>query len=227
MMKKREENDAEDAFFKEVSEDIKNENMQKLWDKYGLYIIAVMAIVLTAAVSFETFKSWKVKRNQTWSDTYSYALNLQNQGRYDESKVILDKIQKSNNGIYGDIAKLQTSNILFEQGKNAEALVLLEEIVNDPKANQKMKDMSAIKLASYKLDSAPKEEIITLLAPLSENEGSWKNIAKEMLAMLEIREGNIDGAKNLYQQILDTENLPDGLKLRVQDMLSILNSNQK
>lgn len=226
-MKKREEKDADDAFFKEVSEDIKNENMQKLWDKYGLYIVAAMAIILTAAVSFETFKSWKIKRNQTWSDTYSYALNLQNQGRYDESKVILDKIQKSNNGIYGDIAKLQTSNILFEQGKNVEALAILEEIVNNPKTNQKMRDMSAIKLASYKLDSAPKEEIVALLSPLSQNDGSWKNIAKEMLAMLAIRDGNIEEAKTLYQEILDTENLPDGLKLRVQDMLSILNSNKK
>ena len=44
-----------------------------------------------------------------------------------------------------------------------------------------------------------------------------------MLAMLEIRDGNLDGAKNYYNEILSSENLPEVLRYRVQDMLSILN----
>lgn len=225
-MKKKDGMDADETFFREVSEEVKSENLKKIWDKYGLFIIAAMAIVLTAAVSFETFKAWKVKRNQAWADTYSYALNLQNQGKYDESLAILEKMQNANHGIYSDIARLQTSNIMFEQGKTAEALDILEKLVNDKNASSKMRDMSAVKLASYKLDNAPKEEVAALLEPLTTADNSWNNIAKEMLAMLAIREGDIEGARNLYTEILNTENLPEGLKTRVQDMLSILSTNQ-
>src|SRR5574344_669565 len=160
-MKKKPEVDSVDAFFNEVSEEVKSDNLKKIWDKYGLGIIAAMAIILTIAVSFETFKAWKDKRNQTWADTYSYALSLQNQGKYDESMAVLNKMIKANHGIYGDIARLQSSNILFEEGKNSEALNVLDEIVKDKNVNPKMREMATIKLVSYKLDTAPKEEIAT------------------------------------------------------------------
>lgn len=226
-MKKKEtsaESRAIDNFFREVSEDVQNDKLKKIWDTYGLHIIIAIIVILTIAVSFETLKAWKIKRNETWSDAYAYALNLQNQGKYDESMNVLGEISQKNKGIYRDLSEIQKSNILFEQGKNAEALALLEKIVNDESIDPKMRHITAVKLASHKLDTAPREEIEKLLAPLMNEESSWKNIAKEMLAMLEIREGNIEKAKEIYGEILNSPDLSDGLKLRVQDMLSALNS---
>ena len=229
-MKKKEisaESRAIDNFFREVSEDVQNDKLKKIWDTYGLHIIIAVIVVLTIAVSFETFKAWKIKRNETWSDAYAVALNLQAQGKYEESLKLLADIEQKNKGIYSNIAEIQKANILFEQGKDNEALALLEQIVNDETINPKMRHISAVKLASYKLDTAPREEIEKLLAPLMSEESSWKNIAKEMLAMLEICEGNIEKAKEIYGEILNSPDLSDGLKLRVQDMLSALNSINK
>lgn len=226
-MKKEVDTDAQDAFIKEVTEDVKNDKLREMWEKHGLYIILFVVVAISAAVSFETFKAWKDKRSQTWSDSYAYALNLQNQGKYDESLNVLDKIQKTGGSIYSDVAKIQTSNILFEQGKTEEAITLLQEIVDNKSVNKKMRDVSAVKLASYKLDTAPRAEIDELLQPLIKENGSWTNIAKEMTAMAAIRDGNIEEAKVLYNEILNTQNLPDGLKLRVQDMLSVLDTADK
>lgn len=229
-MKKKETKEdlqAAENFFKEISADVKSDNMKKLWDSYGLQIIIAVVIILTLAVSFETFKAWKVKRNESWSDTYTYALNLQNQGRYDESLKVLEQIKDKNGGIYADIAQIQTSNILFEQGKDNEAIAVLEKIISNKDINQKMRNVTAIKLASYKLDTAPRAEIEALLNPMIEENGSWTNIAREMMAILAIRDNDLETAKNLYGEILNSPNLSDGLKLRVQDMLSVLDSANK
>ncbi len=226
-MKKKETKEdlrAVENFFKEVSEEVQNDRIKKIWDTYGLHIIIAIIVILTIAVSFETFKAWRVKHNESWSDAYAYALNLQNQGKFDESLNVLGEIEQQNNGIYKDLAQIQKANILFEQGKNDEALGILQSIVDNENINPKMRHITAVKLASYKLDTAPREEIEKLLSPLMSEENSWKNIAKEMLAMLEIREGNIEKAKQLYTEILNSPDLSDGLKLRVQDMLSALNS---
>ena len=91
-MKKKETKEdmqAAENFFKEVSADVKSDNMKKLWDTYGLQIIIAVVIILTIAVSFETLKAWKLKHNESRSDAYSVALALQNQGRYDESLQVL------------------------------------------------------------------------------------------------------------------------------------------
>ncbi len=222
-MKKEIDADEQEAFIREVTEEVKNDNLKQMWEKYGIYIILLVVLAIVGAVSFESFKSWRQAKSETWSDTYAYALNLENQGKYDESLKVLEQMEKTGGNIYSDIARLQTSNILFEQGKNEEAIKVLEEIAADKSINKKLRDVSAVKLASYKLDNAPREEIDALLQPLIRENGSWANIAKEMTAMAAIRDGNIEEAQVLYNEILNTPNLPDGLKMRVQDMLSVLN----
>ena len=222
-MKKEIDADEQEAFIREVTEEVKNDNLKQMWEKYGIYIILLVVLAIVGAVSFESFKSWRQAKSETWSDTYAYALNLENQGKYDESLKVLEQMEKTGGNIYSDIARLQTSNILFEQGKNEEAIKVLEEIAADKSINKKLRDVSAVKLASYKLDNAPREEIDALLQPLIRENGRWANIAKEMTAMAAIRDGNIEEAQVLYNEILNTPNLPDGLKMRVQDMLSVLN----
>ena len=226
MLKKEINADEQEAFIREVTEEVKNDNLKQMWEKYGIYIILLVVLSIVGAVSFEGFKSWRKARSETWSDTYAYALNLENQGKYDESLEVLKKMEQTGGNIYSDIAKLQIVNILFEQGKKDEAISTLESIVADKDINKKLRNVSVIKLASYKLDKASREEINALLEPLIEENGSWTNIAKEMSAMAAIRDGNIEEAQTLYHEILNTPNLPDGLKMRVQDMLSVLNNAQ-
>lgn len=230
-MKKKKEpekhNDFEDAFIREIDEELKNERLKKLWDKYGLFIILFVVIAISAAVSFETFKSWQEKRNQEFSDAYAYALNLQNQGRYAEAMEVLNNLTKAKKGIYSDVAEIQKANVLLERGKVTEALALLEKVTADKDFNPQMKDVAVIKLASFKLDYAPSDEIKTMLNPFVAQESTWTNIAKEMLAMLAVRDNDLETAKNLYQEISVAQNTSDTLKARAQDMLNVLEQAQK
>lgn len=216
-------NDFEDAFIREIDEELKNEQLKRIWEKYGLFIILFVAAAVTAAVSFESFKAWQDKRNQSFSDTYAYALNLQNQGRYAESLEVLDKLEKSGKAVYSNIAEIQKANIFIEQNKIEEAIAVLENVVNAKDFNPQIKQIAIIKLASYKLDYAPSQEIQELLEPLVKENGVWTNIAKELLAMLAIRDNDIEGAQTLYQEISVAANTPETLKARAQDMLNVIN----
>ena len=76
MKKKQEVNNEEDAFLREVEEDLKNESLKKLWDKYWLFIVVFVTAVLTLAVSYESIKSWYVRRAENWANAYSVASGL-------------------------------------------------------------------------------------------------------------------------------------------------------
>ncbi len=218
----------QDAFLREIAEDCKNDQLKSLWNQYGLVIILLVAAALTAAVSFETFKSWRARRNQELSNAYAVAVSLQNQGRLDESMSILQNLAQSNRGIYGDIARLQMANIYFEQGKTLEATDMLQQLAADDDVNPQMRDIATIKLASYKLDTdAPSQEIADMLTPLTKDGSSWGNIAHELLAMLAIRDGDINLAKAEYEAVINSGNVQDTLKARAQDMLTILNDASK
>lgn len=227
MIKKvKEEAAADDILFQEINEELKQEKMRNFWKKYGILATVVVIAALTFAVSFESIKAWQNKKAQTWSDAYAYAYNLQIQGKYDESIAVFKDIEQQNGGIYRDIAQMQIANILLEQAKNDEALTVLTALVNNPDANASVQNMAVFKLASYKLDNAPREEVEALLNRLIIDNGSWVNVAKEMKAMLEIREGNLSQALEIYNDILNNNELSDTLKSRVQDMISVLTEAQ-
>lgn len=218
----------DDVLLKEIEADVKNEQLKSLWDKYGLLIILLVALALTAAVSYETFKSWSNKRTQELSNAYAVAVSLENQGRLDDSLQIFDNLAKSRHDVYADAAKLQIANIYFEQNKAEEAMMVLDQLAHARGANPQMRDIAAIKLASFKLDSkAPAKEIRDLLEPLTTKDSNWVNIAHELLAMLAIREGDMEGAKTEYEKIVNAANVQDSLKARARDMITIISDQNK
>ena len=201
----------EDPLLKEISEDVKNEQMRALWDKYGLYVIIFVAIVLTAAVSFETFKNWANKRNQEISNAYAVAISLQSQGKLDESLKLFQNLSE-HSGLYADIAKLQIANIYFEQKKNNEAVEVLEQLIDDAESSQ-MQEVASLKLAAYKLDTnAPAQDVKEILLPLTQQDSGSYNVARELLAMLAIRDGDLEAAKKEYEQIIASASSSDELK---------------
>ena len=212
----------EDALLREVVEDVKSEQMRQMWNKYGLLIIIAVALILTAAISFESLKNWQIKKNQDLSNAYSIALSLQNQGRLDESLEIYTTLAEKASGIYADIAKMQIANVYLEQGKKDDAFDVLQALIDNKSTLPQMRNIAALKLASYKLDTdAPAAEISALLQPLLANDNN-SDIATELMAMLFIREHNISQAKTEYEKIAASASASDALKARAQDMINLL-----
>ena len=213
----------QDAFIREVDEDLKNESMKKLWDKYGLFVLLIVIVSLTVAVSYESIKSWYIKRAENRTEGYAVALSMQNQGLFDDSLEALDLIINQKMGTYAELAEMQKANILLEQNKEKEALALLEKIANDKSRSLQLRDTALIKLASYRQDGATFEEMSELLSSITKSkDNAWYAVAEDMLATILLRDGNIEQAKEIYNALLENQDTPDDLKNRIKDILSVL-----
>ena len=180
-------------------------------------------MVLTVAISFESIRNWRDKKNQELSNAYSVAMSLQNQGRIDESLEIYTTLAEKASGIYDDLAKMQIANIYLEQGKKEDALAVLKALIESKNTIPQMRDVASLKLVSYKLDTdASKDEIMVLLQPMLEKEKGFE-IAHELMAMLYIRENDIESAKAQYQKIATSADVSETIKSRALDMVNLLN----
>lgn len=210
--------DFTDAFIREVDEDVKNDNFKVLWNKYGAYIVAFVVIAVTAAVCFDRIKTWKIEQNQIKTENYMAAAQLRENP--DETIAALQKINTESKGILSDFAKLQIANVLLIQEKNDEALATLQSLVDEKNTDSSVKNIALIKLASYKVDTMSRDELEKLLQPMLQENSSWTPIAKDLIAISAIRNGDIEDAKQIYADILKTKDLPEGFKAKIQDMLS-------
>ena len=197
--------------------------MKKLWDKYGLFVLLIVIVSLTVAVSYESIKSWYIKRAENRTEGYAVALSMQNQGLFDDSLEALDLIINQKMGTYAELAERQKANILLEQNKEKEALALLEKIANDKSRSLQLRDTALIKLASYRQDGATFEEMSELLSSITKSkDNAWYAVAEDMLATILLRDGNIEQAKEIYNALLENQDTPDDLKNRIKDILSVL-----
>ncbi len=209
-----------DAFIREVDEDVKNDNFKELWNRYGLMVIAIVVLAVCGAVSFEKIKGWQIERNRVQTEAYMDASRRQ----ADPEAMIaeLQKISQESKGIYADFAKLQIANVLFEQQKDEDALTMLNTIANDETVANEVRNIALVKYATYKVDTASTVEMNELLKPVLDANNSWTPLANDMLAMVAIREGDLQTARDIYASLLKVKDLPAGFKSKVQEMLSSL-----
>ena len=216
--------DYTDAFINEVGEEVKNDNFKELWNRYGLLIIAIVAVAVCGAVSFERIKSWRLQHNQMTTETYMDAAHKQDNP--EAMIAALQKINQSDHGIYGDFARLQIANVLFEQQKDEEAMAMLEALTKDPQVNTEVRQIALVKYATYKVDVMSKQELTKLLQPVLEANNSWTPLANDLLAMAAIREGDLQTAREIYTKLLTVKDLPDSFKSKIQEMMSSLNTEE-
>lgn len=210
-----------DAFIQEVDEDVKNDSLKALWDKYGLFIIAFVVIAVSAAVSFDRLQAWRTALNQRKTETYMMATQA---GNTAEEKIAeLQKISQADQGLFSDFAKLQIANILLSENKQEDALAALEKLANEKQVNSEVKHIALIKLATYRIDTMNQEDFTNLLKPILETNNSWTPMAQDLLAMSAIKNGDIESAKEIYNKLLKIDDLPENFRNKIQDMLSSIN----
>lgn len=211
-----------DAFIQEVDEDVKNDNLKVIWNRYGLFIIAFVVLAVSAAISFDRIKAWKTAQNQKTTESYMAAAQLQENS--EDTIEALQNITKTTQGIFGDFARLQIANVLFNEDKIDDALATLQALIDDKEVNSEVKHIALIKYATYKVDDMSQDEFKELLKPLLDVENSWTPLANDLVAMSAIQHGDIETAKTIYAEMLKIKDLPENFRSKIQDILSSLSN---
>lgn len=217
--------EAEKAFFDEVDEEVRNEKFKQLINKYGGVILVVLVLALSFAVGYERVGQWRTQKAEQKNVRYVQALAPN--ADYENNISELENIVATESGLYKDMARLQIANILLDNNQTDRGLEVLDKLYQDSQATDKVREIAAIKLASYKIDSATYAEIEALLAPITANANSaWVLMAKELLAMSAIQNKDMEKGKAIYQDLLANGNVSDEFKARINDMLASINEAQ-
>jgi len=67
--------------FREIDEELRRENLLKLWSRYGKYIIAVVVLVLLIAGAIAAWRSHEASERRAQSARYSAGLALMREGK--------------------------------------------------------------------------------------------------------------------------------------------------
>ena len=208
--------------FREVEEEVRRERYEKLWKKYRDHITAAGALIIIGVAGYQLYRVYEQREENKASIAYAAATQMLDRGQAAAAAPQLAALAKSAPGGYAAVAKLAEADALFSQGEKGDAIRIYQQIAsgNDPYLGAAARLHAAWAIA----DSAPRSDVETLLAPLSDKSNAWHALAREVIAYEDLRNGNRTAALRAYRDIAADPDTPGGLKTRADAMARFINA---
>ncbi|ARJ67344.1 hypothetical protein WV31_17575 [Magnetospirillum sp. ME-1] len=219
-MTEKHDDAAADLLIKEVDEDLRQDELNRLWKKHGgLLTVAAVALVLSVA-GWQAWQGWDAKQRQAASSRYSETSTLVEQGKKDEASEVLAKLAAEGPKGYRLLAELRRADMAQQAGDFAAAAALYSKIAADGGVDKVYRDMSAIRAAYLVLDSSDPAAVEKSVEPLAVEASSWRHSAREILALAALKRGDAARAADLLAKIAEDAAAPQGLRTRAAELLA-------
>jgi hypothetical protein len=203
---------------REVDEEVRREQLLKLWRRHSKHVIAAVLLVLAVVAAVLGWRAWQEQRRIERANAYLAAAALppaEAVGAYDA--------MAGEDG-YGVLARLREAALLAELGRKAEALAAFEAVSMDRDVPQVYRDLAVILHAQHALGQADSGELIRRLEPLTGADNPWRFPAMELTALAELHAGNTARARTLFLTLADDPAAPAGLRGRASEIAATLSA---
>jgi hypothetical protein len=206
--------------FREIEEDLRRDNLKKLWSRYGRYLIAVAVAALLAAGSVAAWRNHEASQKRAQSRQYAAAFALASAGKEADAAQVFAEIAREGGG-YGLLARFEAAALLAKTGKKEAALALYDRLAQARELDPAFRSLATLLAAMLEKD--PKARI-ERLKPLAAQGSPWRPTALELTALARLENGDRAGALAIYTKLAHDPATPARLKARAAQMAKALAS---
>ncbi|HEY0184080.1 MAG TPA: tetratricopeptide repeat protein [Rhodopila sp.] len=208
--------------FDEVDQDLRAERAERLLKKYAWLLIALVVAII-AAVGFWQFRSrQQAQQDAAAASRYVAVQNATEQpgGAKADQTAILDQLAATAPEGYKTLARLRAAGLKADAGDVPGAVALWNAVAADADADPLLRDLASLLAVQRELDSGDPAQLEARLKPLTERSNPWSALAREQLAMLDLRQGKRDEARKMLQTLAVDIDSPAGLRARASALLA-------
>ena len=211
----------DEAFFREVDEKLREQQLIDLWQRHGRAIIVAVVLVLAAAAGVLFWQSQQ--RSQDEAQAEQLAAMLED---LDVNKPVkpaqLVPLAKGRQDGYHVAAKFLAADLALRRNDIKSAIAGYGALATDASLAQPYRDLALIRQTAVAFDQLPSATIVARMKPLAVAGSPWLGSAGEMLAAAYMRDGKSALAAPVFAMIARDENAPASLRSRAGQMASML-----
>jgi hypothetical protein len=214
--------DKRDALIREVDEELRREQLAKLWDRYGLIGLAAAALIVVGVGGYKLREARQIAAAEAAGARYEAVTQLLEQGKTGDALVGFQAIAKDGPHGYAALARLQLAGNAAKAGKTAEALAAYEALARDTGVDPLLADFAKLQAAALKLETADWTEMQNRLTPLIGEKNAWRFSARELLGVAAYRAGKLDEAKQVLVALVAEPDVPASVGERARMLMSLI-----
>jgi hypothetical protein len=212
--------------FQEVDEEVRREQLKKLWDRYGIFAIAGAVAVVLAVAGWRGYDWWVSKQAAQFGDAFAAAAQLAQQGKHAEAETAYARLASEGTPGYQLLGRLNEASERAATDPKA-AVEIYDGISADRKVAQPLRDLAAIRAGLLLVDTAPLSEMTSRLEPLAGPEGTYRHTARELLALSAWRAGDLPTARRWIDTIMSDADTPSTMRARMEVLMALVPANAR
>ncbi|QPF88987.1 tetratricopeptide repeat protein [Bradyrhizobium commune] len=207
--------------FDEVDEEVRREQLKKLWDNYSIYFIGLMVLIVAAVGGWRGYQYLEAKKAAEAGALFEKAVELSEQNKHTEAEAAFADIAAKAPSGYRTLARLRAAAEAAARDPKAGAK-MYDDIAADRGIGSEWQDLAKIRAAGLLLDSASYADMQQRLEASAEPKSTFRHSAREMLALSAWRNNDTTAARKWLDAIADDGETPPGLRSRAEALQALL-----
>jgi hypothetical protein len=216
-------NDAtNDAFVREVDEELRRDELVNVWRRYGRWIVVAVIAGLAAFGGWLYWQHYQVQRAGNEGEKLLASYDQVAAGKDAQAAPALTDLGTSSSPGYRAMAKFSVADALLKKNDLKGAAAKFAEIAADTAIAQPFRDLALVRQTSAEYDSLKPQVVVDRLRPLAQKGSPWFGSAGELVAIAYIQMNRPELARTLFTQMSGDDGVPKSIRDRAEQMASTL-----
>jgi hypothetical protein len=207
--------------FDEVDEDLRRDQLKKIWDKYSILIIAGAILIIASVGGWRGYQYFEAKKAAEAGAAFDAAVELAEQNKHAEAEAAFTKLAATAPSGYRALARLRAAGELAARDPQAGAK-LFDDIAADRSFSAADQDLAKIRAAGFLLETTPYTTMLQRLQPATSATGTYRHTARELLALSAYRANDFAASRQWLDMITTDAETPSTLRNRAELLQALL-----
>lgn len=211
-----------EAFLREVDENLRRDRARDFAKQYGAWLIAAVVLFLVATGGWIFWKQQQAARAERQVEQLAQIYSDIAAGKIQQAPPRLDALASESDGAIRASALFTRAAIAIEQRDTNLALAKYREVSGDADMPRPYRDLALLRQTALEFDKMKPEDVIARMAPLAKPGEPWFGSAAELTAAALIKQGKREEAGRLFAAVAKDKTVPDALRARVTQIAGTL-----
>jgi hypothetical protein len=207
--------------FDEVDEEVRREQLKRLWDRYSIYIIAAALLIVAGVGGWRGYQYLEAKKAAEAGAAFDSAVELSDQNKHAEAQAAFEKLAATAPGGYRMLARLRAAAEAANGDPKAGAR-MFDDIAADPSVGALEQDLARIRAAGLLLDTESYQNMLQRLEAAAKPGATFRHSAREMLALSAWRANDTTAARQWLDMIANDGETPSAMRSRAEALQALL-----
>ena len=212
--------------FNEVDDEVRRERLKQLWDRYGIFVIALAVLIVIGIGGWRGYEWWQAKKAAAAGAQFEQAVLLSEKGKQKEAEAAFEKIAKKAPSGYQTLARFRAAAGLVK-GNPAEAAKAYDALATDPTISPTLQDLATVRAALLQVDAVSFGDLERKLTPVAAAGRPFRATARELLALSAWDHHDYKQARQYIDLLMGDPETSPAMRGRVQILAALIAGSAK